>query len=94
MLTGDIFRLSARGSLPGAPFQIVLLDPPYATDPEDLAQLIASLMEHGSLTEGSLVLYERAEQNKTLQMPLLMPISSKRYGSTHIDLLRVEGVEQ
>ena len=51
-------------------------------------------MEHGSLTEGSLVLYERAEQNKTLQMPLLMPISSKRYGSTHIDLLRVEGVEQ
>ena len=94
VLTGDIFRLSARGSLPGAPFQIVLLDPPYATDPEDLAQLIASLMEHGSLTEGSLVLYERAEQNTTLQMPLLMPISSKRYGSTHIDLLRVEGVEQ
>ena len=66
VLSGDIFRLSARGSLPGAPFQIVLLDPPYATDPEDLAQLLASLMEHGSLTEGSLVLHERAEQNKTL----------------------------
>ena len=94
VLSGDIFRLSARGSLPGAPFQIVLLDPPYATDPEDLAQLLASLMEHGSLTEGSLVLYERAEQNKTLQMPLLMHISSKRYVSTHIDRLRVEGVEQ
>lgn len=94
VLSGDTFRLSARGMLAGAPFEIVLLDPPYATAPEDLEQLLASLKANGSLAKDALVLYERAEQNEALQASWLAPVSSKRYGSTHIDLLRVEGVEQ
>lgn len=94
VLVGDAFRLAARGAIAGAPFQIVLLDPPYATKPQDLAQLIASLVEHASLTKDALVVYERAEQNEALQSPLLTLVSSKRYGSTHIDLLSVGGEEQ
>ena len=93
VVAADAFRAAARGPLPGGPFDVVLLDPPYATDPDALGRLVADLARAGSLAPGALVAHERAERRCGLAGAGLAPVSSRRYGSTHVDLLRVEGAQ-
>lgn len=66
LLVGDIFRLAARPSLPGGPFDILLLDPPYATDIGKTTGLVQNLCRHGLLARNCLLVHERDSSSARL----------------------------
>lgn len=87
---GDVERLAARGQLEGAPFDIVILDPPYANDVSRAALLVSSLASESLLLPHALVLYERNAGSRPLELAGFMSLKQKKYGQTALDLLRQE----
>ena len=73
----------AAGALPGAPFDVVLLDPPYALEEGPLAGLLADLVGH--LAVDATVVIERAAGAPAPRWPAaLRAEASRRYGSTRL----------
>ena len=87
VVRGDSARLAAGGRIAGAPFDIVLLDPPYATEATDVAAFVESLDSTGLLTEDAIILYERGSNRPTIEPAGFVPLKQKRYGHTSVDLL-------
>ena len=88
-VAGDVFKLVERGALPKAPFSLVVLDPPYATDAALVSALVEGLHTSGQLTPEALVLYERASTMPSLELGEATIIKSKSHGTTAVDLLRI-----
>ncbi|MEU6642379.1 16S rRNA (guanine(966)-N(2))-methyltransferase RsmD [Saccharomonospora sp. NPDC046836] len=66
-----------------APFDIVLADPPYALSGDRLSAVLTDLADRGWLTEGALVIVERALRDGEPQWPqALHALRTKRYGDT------------
>lgn len=81
VVAGDALRLAAQGAIVGAPFDVVLLDPPYALEEAVVTALLADLV--ASLADGATVTIERATSAPPPQWPsTLVPGPSRRYGST------------
>lgn len=80
VLHGDVGSLLADG-LPGAPFDLVLLDPPYAlsgTELEHVLERVAAVV-----TAHGLVVVERGRRSDPLRWPPgLPPGRTRRYGDT------------
>jgi 16S rRNA (guanine966-N2)-methyltransferase len=95
VVPGDVLRIAATGTLHGAPFDLVLLDPPYALAEDVLARLLADLVP--SLADGATVVVERAASAPEPRWPdALQVVSERRYGSTRLHraervALEVEG---
>ena len=89
---GDAFRLAESGGLPGGPFDLVLLDPPYATEATLVAKLVDDLARTGHLTHDALVLYERAADAPGLELAHSEQLRSKKHGATATDLLRLNPI--
>ncbi len=69
------------GTLSGAPFDLVLLDPPYALSDDAIAGLMADLVR--LLAAGAIVVVERsADASAPRWGPALLEGPSRRYGST------------
>jgi len=74
---------SRAGALTGAPFDLVLLDPPYALDDDTLAGLLADLLP--LLAPGATVVVERSADAPEPRWPVsLLPAAPRRYGSTRL----------
>lgn len=86
--SGDVMAMSSRGRLAGAPFDLVILDPPYDFDPTDVSSFVERLASSGSLTDSALVLYEHASNKPGLDPTGFDEERDKRYGSTSVQLLR------
>ena len=86
----NVLSDSGRRRLAGGPFDVVALDPPYATPAEDVTELVESLRDEGLLAEGALVLYERASDAPELSVGGSEALKTKRYGGTAVDLIRLE----
>lgn len=83
VLAGDVLRMAGTGRIAGAPFDLVLLDPPYALEEPRLARLLADLLP--SLAPGATVVVERAASAPAPGWPAdLRPMSERRYGSTRL----------
>lgn len=78
----------ATSHLAGAPFDIVLLDPPYKTPAEEIARLVEALDNSSNLAAHALVLYERSNTAPTIEAAGFSQRKSKRYGQTAVDLFR------
>lgn len=87
VIRGDVEALGGR-PLRGAPFDIVLLDPPYATEAARVSALVERLARTGSLAEGALVVYERSDSAPGIEPVGFSAVKQKRYGITAVDLLR------
>ena len=87
---GDVERLAATGRVPGAPFDVVLLDPPYAMEAARVSRLVEALASSGALAPGALVLYERGSSAPSIGPAGSCPLKQKRYGITAVDLLRMD----
>lgn len=65
--SGDAFDVCTRASFiaqaHGAPFSLVMLDPPYALPASEVAALLSALAGSGALAPGALVSYEHAREN-------------------------------
>lgn len=86
--SGDVLAMSNRGRLFGAPFNLVILDPPYDFDPADVSAFVERLAASGSLTDDALVLYEHASAKPGLDPLDFIEERDKRYGGTSVQLLR------
>jgi 16S rRNA (guanine966-N2)-methyltransferase len=83
VVAGDVLRMAATGRIAGAPFDLVLLDPPYALSEDQLARLLADL--EASLAGGATVVVERAASAPAPRWPAsLRAVSERRYGSTRL----------
>ncbi|WP_165079313.1 MULTISPECIES: 16S rRNA (guanine(966)-N(2))-methyltransferase RsmD [unclassified Desulfovibrio] len=82
----DALRFLRRppGTVPGAPFNLVFLDPPYR---KGLAQqALTALAGDGWLAPGALVTAEVEEGLALAPIPGLEPIASRRFGQTVINI--------
>lgn len=85
-VAGDACALAARG-LPGAPFDIVFLDPPYALEAARVSGLVEALAASGQLARDAVVVYERSAAGGQISCPGLSPVRTKTHGITSLDLL-------
>jgi 16S rRNA (guanine966-N2)-methyltransferase len=81
-------RDAARvGALAGSPYDLVLLDPPYALTEDVLAALLADVVP--LLSADATVVVERSSDAPEPAWPLgLLPVTSRRYGSTTLHRAR------
>ena len=79
VVTGDVLASASRGRVPGGPFDLVLLDPPYAFGAEPVEEL---------LTPGAFALFEHAATDAGAHPAGFETVREKRYGITSVDLLR------
>ena len=56
----DVLEASQRPLAFGQGFGLVLLDPPYALEPAQVAAFLARLRQHGDLARGTVAVYEHA----------------------------------
>jgi 16S rRNA (guanine966-N2)-methyltransferase len=88
VVRGDVLKLAEAGSLAGAPFDIVFLDPPYKMEAAVVSRLVADLHGQGSLRRGCLIVYEREGTAAGLEAEGLVFERSKVKGTTGVDLYR------
>lgn len=86
----NVLSGAGRRRLPHGPFDILALDPPYATPAQDVTELVESLRDEGLLAEDALVLYERDSGAPELSVSHSDALKTKRYGGTAVDLIRLE----
>lgn len=91
VIPGEAGRVLGRANVPGAPFDLVFLDPPYAMPAEDVSRLVRQARERGAVAPGALVAYERAAKAEGLSVPGADLIRTKSHGVTAVDLLRLGG---
>jgi 16S rRNA (guanine966-N2)-methyltransferase len=82
VLAGDARHvLAGATALSGSPFDLVLLDPPYALDEATLAGVLAALVDH--LAPGATIVVERAAKAPGPSWPAtLVAAQPRRYGAT------------
>lgn len=91
VVPGDVFALAHRSAVPGGPFALILLDPPYRIDAAQVSGLLADLRRDGLVAPGALVVYEH-ETGTVPEWPEgFESEASRRYGSTGIDLAVADG---
>lgn len=91
---GDTFTLA---NTPGAAFDLVFLDPPYAYDPAKVLGLVADLDAAGRIALGAIVCYEHAKKDKQAVEAACVAleyqvVSVKDYGDTTLITLRKETI--
>jgi 16S rRNA (guanine966-N2)-methyltransferase len=90
VIEGDIFTLASRGALVGAPFSLLLLDPPYRLAWCDIEGLTSALAREGQLEDGAVIVYEHAA-DRVAEWPSGFDLTTrKKYGSTGIDIVVYE----
>ena len=52
--------------MPGAPFDVVLIDPPYALGTSPAENLVSALASRGLLAHGAIALFERISSTPAL----------------------------
>jgi 16S rRNA (guanine966-N2)-methyltransferase len=81
LVTGRVATVLGRGPLAGAPFDVVLADPPYAAPEQEITQMLTALRAGGWLASGALVAVERASRSGPVGWPAgYAPDRSRRYG--------------
>lgn len=86
-LAGDACSLAEQGRIPGGPFGVVFLDPPYAVEASRVAALVRALAARGALERGAIVVYERSAKSPGIERAGLELAKSKSQGITAVDLM-------
>jgi 16S rRNA (guanine966-N2)-methyltransferase len=85
VLPVDAFSLPKR-TIPGAPFALLLLDPPYRIPSAEVAALVEGLAASGALTPDCVVTWEHSSAVELLWPEGFSVVSSKRYGDVALDI--------
>lgn len=85
VLGSDALSLAGRG-VPGGPFTLILLDPPYTLDQTTVLGFLGELARSCVMAPGAIISLEHSA-GTTVDWPEAFEVlSSKRYGSTAIDI--------
>ena len=93
VVTGDVFKRASAGTLAGAPFDVVFLDPPYAYAAERVSELVEGLASSGMLGDDAVIVYERSSAAPGLELSCAELSKSKKHGTTCVDLWIHGGVK-
>ncbi len=93
VVPGDLFRLGVR-MIPGAPFALLFLDPPYRIVPAQVSRLLEDLAGGGSLAPEALVVYEHATGVAPDWPDGFCSQGGRRYGTTEVSYATYEGKRQ
>ena len=70
-------------------FDLLLVDPPYATPDTEVVGWLTAALAHGWLDEGATVVVERPSRGGPFPWPApLQPVRERRYGETTLHLAR------
>jgi len=86
VIDADVRRISKRGMLPGAPFSLLFLDPPYRIEQSEVRGLVEALSRTGSLAHGTVVVWEHDAGHDLGWPDSIEPLFDLRYGSTKVDV--------
>jgi 16S rRNA (guanine966-N2)-methyltransferase len=86
IVAGDAFGLAAHGALPGGPFGLILLDPPYRIEAARVRKLLEDLRVQALLTPGATVVWEHGTGTAPVWPDGFEVLVTKRYGSTAVDI--------
>lgn len=89
VMRGQIHKLIERKSLLGTPFDLVLLDPPYAMDAAEVASCLELMAVSGMLSSGCIVLYERSSDSEQLPLANSELLRTRDFGTTSVELYRM-----
>ncbi len=92
VVRGDAPRSVQRLGRAGRRFDLVLLDPPYASD--EAGRALEALVASGVLEKGAMVVLESGRRHSVPQVAGLVPLDERRYGETVITRLSAPGAEQ
>jgi 16S rRNA (guanine966-N2)-methyltransferase len=93
VLAGDAFALARRQPIKGAPFSLLLLDPPYRIGAAEVSAVIVDLAEAGALTDDAVVAWEHDATTAPSWPEGFVLHARKTLGSTALDIaVRVRGV--
>lgn len=87
VITGDVLAWAGRGRIPGAPFDAVLIDPPYALGADPAEDLLEALAAHGLVSSGAVALFEHRADMPGARPQGFELVRQRRYGTTMVDLL-------
>jgi 16S rRNA (guanine966-N2)-methyltransferase len=87
VMGGDVAKLVSRGKLPGAPFSLVVLDPPYAMEAARVSELVRDLDAHALLGGDARILYEHDSRAPGLVVPGFSQVRGKSHGTTTFEIL-------
>ncbi len=84
---------AAGAAAQDAAFDLVLLDPPYAYDPDEVLGFVASLVQSGAIDSDAVIVYEHSIKSKRESVEAaerhgLDVIAEKKYGKTGVLLMR------
>lgn len=73
----------------GGPFDLVFLDPPYRTPPDDVISMVAVARDEGTLSEDCLVVYEHDEpaDGEALGRRGLRLANERKLGKTYVSYI-------
>jgi 16S rRNA (guanine(966)-N(2))-methyltransferase RsmD len=89
VVRGDVVRQLARLAADGRRFEIVFLDPPYATD--DGERTLAALGAGALLAPEGLVIAQHLTKRRPTEYGVLRAFRDRRFGETTLTFFRAEG---
>jgi len=89
VVRGDATTVAERLGRAGERFDLVLLDPPYAS--EEAAPALRALVSSGALAPGATVVVESGRRHPVPPVPGLRRVDERRYGDTVLLTLAPEG---
>lgn len=94
VVCGDVIAHAERGRLSGGPFDLVLIDAPYALGAEPAERLLGALAGNGLLADGACAVVEHAAGDAGARPSGFEVEREKRYGTISVDLLRYQGADE
>ncbi len=91
VICADVMHLPSRMEVQGAPFSLLILDPPYAMPASKVTALVDGLAQAGHLAKEAYVLYEHATHSESISPSKAVALKSKSHGTTAVELLRIGG---
>jgi 16S rRNA (guanine966-N2)-methyltransferase len=90
IVAGDVFVAMERGTLPGGPFALLMLDPPYRLDAVKVTGLLVNLVTNDLLADGAVAVWEHARGEQPVWPDGFELVKRKRYGTTEVDIALYE----
>jgi 16S rRNA (guanine966-N2)-methyltransferase len=72
------------GNLPAEPYDLVLLDPPYALATDEVGVLLTAVVQAGGLDPAGIVVVERSTRTPFAWPDVLTGLRDKAYGETRL----------
>jgi 16S rRNA (guanine966-N2)-methyltransferase len=86
VVSGDVGSVLGRAPLPGSPFGLLILDPPYRIENAEVREVIDSLRERNALASGCLLVWEHDTMTQPDPGPGWSARGPRRYGGTTVSV--------